>query len=151
VNYAIGRSGRGARCIHLAQDRPALAALDQSDYIARAHAFFEKACGKAIVLTRFMPDRTDSSCRSLAAWRRCPTGAFSVLQHDGWSAWVALCLGAPVPVFGQRADSYKEQLSPWSPIGIRALVSLCRCWIESSVSRPRHMYTQVSHKRTTKA
>jgi membrane-associated protein len=75
VNYAIGRSV-GARVIHLAQTDPQWRRWINPDYITRAHAFFEKHGGKAIVLTRFMPI------------------VRTFVNIAGGVAWVAVCLGA---------------------------------------------------------
>lgn len=54
VNYSIGRSA-GARIIHLANTDPRWGRWMKPAYVARAHEFFERHGGKAIVLGRFMP------------------------------------------------------------------------------------------------
>ena len=54
VNYSIGRSA-GAGIIHLAKTDPRWGRWIDPAYVARAHEFFERHGGKAIVLGRFMP------------------------------------------------------------------------------------------------
>ena len=54
VNYAIGRSA-GLQVIELSKSHPTWRRWINPDYIARAHDFFERQGGKAIVLGRFMP------------------------------------------------------------------------------------------------
>jgi len=54
VNYAVGRSA-GLRVIELSKTHPTWRRWINPDYIARAHDFFERQGGKAIVLGRFMP------------------------------------------------------------------------------------------------
>ena len=92
VNYAIGRSV-GARVIHLAQTDPRWRRWINPDYITRAHAFFEKHGGKAIVLTRFMPI-VRTFVPFVAGAAEMPYGAFAFYNITGGVAWVAVCLGA---------------------------------------------------------
>jgi membrane-associated protein len=92
VNYAIGRSV-GARVIHLAQTDPQWRRWINPDYITRAHAFFEKHGGKAIVLTRFMPI-VRTFVPFVAGAAEMPYGAFAFYNIAGGVAWVAVCLGA---------------------------------------------------------
>jgi membrane-associated protein len=54
VNYTVGRA-IGERTIRRAQTDPRWARWINPVYIARAHAFFERHGGKAIVLGRFVP------------------------------------------------------------------------------------------------
>jgi membrane-associated protein len=92
VNYTIGRSV-GARVIHLARTDPRWRRWINPDYIARAHAFFEKHGGKAIVLTRFMPI-VRTFVPFVAGAAEMPYGAFAFYNIAGAVAWVAVCLGA---------------------------------------------------------
>ena len=54
VNYAVGRSV-GLRVIELARTDPRWGRVINPAYIARAHEFFERRGGKAVVLARFVP------------------------------------------------------------------------------------------------
>jgi len=92
VNYTIGRSA-GARLIHLAQTNPRWRRWINPDYITRAHAFFERHGGKAIVLTRFMPI-VRTFVPFVAGVAEMPYGAFAFYNIAGGVAWVAVCLGA---------------------------------------------------------
>jgi membrane-associated protein len=92
VNYAIGRLA-GARLIHLAQTDPRWRRWINPDYITRAHAFFEKHGGKAIVLTRFMPI-VRTFVPFVAGAAEMPSGAFAFYNVAGGVAWVSVCLGA---------------------------------------------------------
>jgi membrane-associated protein len=92
VNYAIGRSV-GARVIHLAQTDPRWRRWVNPDYISRAHAFFEKHGGKAIVMTRFMPI-VRTFVPFVAGVAEMPYGSFTFYNVTGGVAWVAVCLGA---------------------------------------------------------
>ena len=92
VNYAIGRSV-GGRIIHLAQTDPRWRRWINPDYIARAHAFFEKHGGKAIVLTRFMPI-VRTFVPFVAGVAEMPYASFTFYNVTGGVAWVVVCLGA---------------------------------------------------------
>jgi len=92
VNYAIGRSV-GGRVIHLAQTDPRWRRWINPDYIARAHAFFEKHGGKAIVLTRFMPI-VRTFVPFVAGVAEMPYASFTFYNVTGGVAWVVVCLGA---------------------------------------------------------
>src|SRR5687768_8107001 len=54
VNYSIGRSA-GLRIIHLAQTDRRWGRWIKPAYVERAHEFFERHGGKAVVLARFVP------------------------------------------------------------------------------------------------
>jgi membrane-associated protein len=92
VNYAIGRSA-GARVIDLARTDPRWRRWINPDYITRAHEFFEKHGGKAIVLTRFMPI-VRTFVPFVAGVAEMPYAAFAFYNISGGVAWVAVCLGA---------------------------------------------------------
>ena len=92
VNYAIGRLA-GARVILLAQTEPRWRRWINPDYIARAHAFFDRHGGKAIVLTRFMPI-VRTFVPFVAGVAEMPYASFTFYNVTGGVAWVAVCLGA---------------------------------------------------------
>ena len=92
VNYAIGRMV-GTRIIHLAQTDPRWGRWIQPAYVARAHEFFERHGGKAIVLARFMPIvRTFVPFVAGVAEMRYPS--FALYNVTGAVAWVGICVGA---------------------------------------------------------
>jgi membrane-associated protein len=97
VNYSIGRSV-GVRVIHLANTDPRWRRLINPAYIERAHEFFEKHGGKAIVLGRFMPIvRTFVPFVAGVAEMSYPQ--FALYNVTGAFVWLGVCLGAGY-VFG---------------------------------------------------
>jgi membrane-associated protein len=92
VNYAVGRY-IGPKIIAGA-DRSALShRLLNQQHIDRAHAFFEKYGGKAVVLGRFVPIvRTFVPFVAGAAGMNY--AAFAFYNVTGAIAWVGICLGA---------------------------------------------------------
>ena len=107
VNYAIGRVV-GTRIIHLSQTDPRWGRWVQPVYVARAHHFFERHGGKAIVLARFMPIvRTFVPFVAGVAEMRYP--AFALYNVTGAVTWVGVCVGAGY-VFG-NVPIVKENFS----------------------------------------
>ena len=107
VNYAIGRVV-GTRIIHLSQTDPRWGRWVQPAYVARAHEFFERHGGKAIVLARFMPIvRTFVPFVAGVAEMRYP--AFALYNVTGAVTWVGVCVGAGY-VFG-NVPIVKENFS----------------------------------------
>ena len=97
VNYAIGRSV-GHRVIHLAQTDRRWGRWVNPAYVARAHDFFERHGGKAIVLARFVPIvRTFVPFVAGVAEMSYPS--FALYNVTGAAAWVGVCVGAGY-VFG---------------------------------------------------
>jgi membrane-associated protein len=92
VNYSIGRY-IGPRVFHAGDTTGRLHRLLNRDHLNRAHAFFERHGGKAIVLTRFVPIvRTFVPFVAGAGAMRYSTFAFyNVL---GGVLWVGICVGA---------------------------------------------------------
>jgi membrane-associated protein len=92
VNYAIGRAV-GARVVHAANTDARWRRWVNPAHIARAHEFFERHGGKAVVLARFVPIvRTFVPFVAGAAGMVYP--AFAMYNVAGAMAWVGLCLGA---------------------------------------------------------
>jgi membrane-associated protein len=92
VNYAVGRTV-GHRVIQLARTDPRWRRWINPAYIDRAHAFFERHGGKAIVLGRFMPIvRTFVPFVAGVAEMSYP--AFALYNVAGACAWVGICIGA---------------------------------------------------------
>jgi len=97
VNYTIGRS-IGAR-VFTATDRSTLfGRLLNRDYLDRAHAFFERYGGKAVILGRFVPI-VRTFVPFVAGAARMTPAAFILYNAIGALAWVGLCLLAGV-LFG---------------------------------------------------
>jgi membrane-associated protein len=125
VNYAVGRF-IGPR-VFTAGHR-----LLNPVYLHRAHAFFERYGGKAIILGRFVPIvRTFVPFVAGAAEMQSHT--FVVYNAIGAAAWVGLCLGAGM-LFG-NVPVVKENFSLVT-IGIIA-VSLLPVAVELVASRRR--------------
>lgn len=94
VNYAVGR-GIGPRIFTASSDAHGIARLMNRDYLDRAHAFFERYGGKAIVLGRFVPIvRTFVPFVAGAGYMTWMT--FVTYNAIGAIAWVGLCLMAGV-------------------------------------------------------
>ncbi len=92
VNYAVGRN-IGLRILHLSRTDPRWARWVNPAYVERAHAFFERHGGKAIVLGRFMPIvRTFVPFVAGIATMSYP--AFALFNVAGGFAWVGICVGA---------------------------------------------------------
>jgi membrane-associated protein len=92
ANYAIGRFA-GHRVIHLANTDPRWARWVNPSYLARAHEFFERHGGKAIVLARFAPIiRTFVPFVAGVAEMSYP--AFALYNVIGGTVWVVVCVGA---------------------------------------------------------
>jgi membrane-associated protein len=92
VNYSVGRSA-GLRIIELARTDPRWGRWVNPAYIARAHEFFERRGGKAIVLGRFVPIvRTFVPFVAGVAEMSYPS--FALYNVTGAIAWVGICLGA---------------------------------------------------------
>jgi len=97
VNYTIGRS-IGPR-VFIATDRSTLfGRLLNREYLDRAHAFFERYGGKAIILGRFVPI-VRTFVPFVAGAAQMTSGAFVRYNAIGALAWVGLCLLAGV-LFG---------------------------------------------------
>jgi membrane-associated protein len=134
VNYSIGRS-IGLRIIHLANVDPRWRRWVNPAYVKRAHDFFERHGGKAIVLGRFMPIvRTFVPFVAGVAEMSYP--AFALYNVAGGIIWVAVCVGAGY-LFG-NVPFVKENFSLVA-IGIVA-ASLLPLVIEyvKYRRRPRH-------------
>ena len=88
VNYSIGRF-IGPRVFHRDETHPLL----NRQHLDRAHAFFERYGGMAVVLTRFVPIiRTFVPFVAGAGAMRYTT--FALFNVLGGVLWVGICLGA---------------------------------------------------------
>ena len=92
VNYAIGRFV-GPRVFKSTDGTTFLERALNRDHLARAHEFFEKYGGKAVVLGRFVPIvRTFVPFVAGAGAMDYPK--FALYNVLGALAWVGICLGA---------------------------------------------------------
>jgi len=88
VNYSVGHFV-GPRVFRADETHPLL----NRQHLDRAHAFFEKYGGMAVVLTRFVPIiRTFVPFVAGAGAMRYP--AFALFNIFGGVLWVGVCLGA---------------------------------------------------------
>lgn len=92
VNYAIGRSA-GLGIIHRAETNPRWGRWVNPAYIARAHAFFERHGGKAIVLGRFVPI-VRTFVPFVAGVAEMSYRTFALYNITGAVVWVGICIGA---------------------------------------------------------
>ena len=91
VNYSIGRF-IGPR-VFRAEDHAGMHRLLNREHLDRAHAFFERHGGMAVVLTRFVPIiRTFVPFVAGAGAMRYST--FMLYNIAGGVAWVGICVGA---------------------------------------------------------
>jgi membrane-associated protein len=91
VNYAVGRAA-GVRLIRRAEEDPRWRRFINPAHVARAHEFFERHGGKAIVLGRFVPIvRTFVPFVAGVAEMSYPS--FALYNVTGAVAWVGICAG----------------------------------------------------------
>jgi membrane-associated protein len=92
VNYAVG-SYIGPRVFRAEDTSGTLHRLLNRQHLDRAHAFFEKYGGMAVVLTRFVPIiRTFVPFVAGAGAMRY--GTFALYNFFGGVLWVGVCVGA---------------------------------------------------------
>ena len=97
VNYTVGRLV-GPR-IFSSTDRSALShRLLNRDHLNRAHEFFERYGGKAVILGRFVPI-VRTFVPFVAGAATMPSPSFAFYNFVGAIAWVGLCFGAGI-LFG---------------------------------------------------
>ncbi|MBI5197938.1 MAG: DedA family protein [Nitrospirae bacterium] len=92
VNYSVGRLV-GPR-VFQAEDRVGLRhRLLNREHLVRAHAFFERHGGKAVVLGRFVPI-IRTFVPFVAGCAAMSTTKFMLYNVAGSLAWVGICIGA---------------------------------------------------------
>jgi membrane-associated protein len=97
VNYAIGRRF-GPTIFHATDSASLFHRLLNRDHLMKAHAFFERHGGKAVVLGRFVPIvRTFVPFVAGAAYMSRPSFVF--YNFTGAAVWVGVCYGAGL-IFG---------------------------------------------------
>jgi membrane-associated protein len=92
VNYSIGRSV-GRQIVRRAETDARWRRWVNPAYIARAHEFFERHGGKAIVLARFMPI-VRTFVPFVAGIGEMSYPKFAFYNVAGALLWVAVCVGA---------------------------------------------------------
>jgi len=97
ANYAVGRIA-GVRILRAVESNPRWRRWVNPAHVARAHDFFERHGGKAVVMARFVPIvRTFVPFVAGVAAMSYPSFAF--YNVAGAVAWVGLCVGSGY-VFG---------------------------------------------------
>lgn len=92
VNYAVGRIA-GGRILRAVETNPRWRRWLNPAHVARAHDFFERHGGKAVVMARFVPIvRTFVPFVAGAAEMSYPSFVF--YNVAGAVAWVGLCVGS---------------------------------------------------------
>ncbi len=94
VNYAIGRR-IGPRVFTAAGGAGISEKLLNRQHLQRAHQFFEKYGGKAVVLGRFVPI-VRTFVPFVAGAAQMSSSSFVFYNFVGAVSWVVLCLGAGV-------------------------------------------------------
>jgi membrane-associated protein len=131
VNYSVGRS-IGPKVFTATDESTRLHRLLNREHLERAHAFFEKHGGKAIVLARFVPI-VRTFVPFVAGAGYMSYGAFAFYNVTGAFLWVLSCFGLGY-LFG-NVPIVKENF--WIvALGIIA-VSLIPIAIELLKSRPK--------------
>jgi membrane-associated protein len=97
VNYAIGRQ-IGPRIFTATDEASLVGRMMNRQYLERAHAFFERYGGKAIILGRFVPI-VRTFVPFVAGAARMTAASFVLYNAIGAVSWVGVCLLAGV-VFG---------------------------------------------------
>ena len=92
VNYAIGRSV-GRQLVQRAETDARWRRWINPAYVARAHEFFERHGGKAIVLARFMPI-VRTFVPFVAGIGEMSYPKFAFYNIAGAVLWVGICVGA---------------------------------------------------------
>jgi membrane-associated protein len=87
VNYAVGR-WMGPKVLSRPDGR-----ILKKEYLARAHAFFEKYGGKTIIITRFVPI-VRTFAPFVAGVGAMTWGPFMAYNAAGGVLWVGVCLFA---------------------------------------------------------
>ncbi len=107
VNYAIGRAV-GPRVFHATDTTGIGHRLLNRRHLKRAHLFFERYGGKAVILGRFVPI-VRTFVPFVAGAASMTPRAFIFYNGIGAGAWVALCLGSGM-LFG-NIPTVKENFS----------------------------------------
>jgi membrane-associated protein len=91
VNYSIGR--RVAHMFHVDAPNAKIHRYVKREYVLRAHAFFEKHGGLAVVLARFVPI-VRTFLPFVAGGAGMTYRTFTIYNAVGCVLWVGVCVGA---------------------------------------------------------
>ena len=91
VNYAVGRQA-GPRVFRATDTSSLLHRLLNRQHLAKAHAFFERYGGKAVVLGRFVPI-VRTFVPFVAGAAEMSRGTFVFYNFAGAALWVGVCYG----------------------------------------------------------
>ncbi len=97
VNYAVGKYV-GPKAFTATESTTLFSRLMNRDHLQRAHEFFERYGGKAVVLGRFVPI-VRTFVPFVAGAGSMSYGAFLFYNVTGAILWVGLCMGAGI-LFG---------------------------------------------------
>jgi membrane-associated protein len=97
VNYAVGRIA-GGHILRAVETNPRWRRWLNPAHIARAHDFFERHGGKAVVMARFVPI-VRTFVPFVAGGAAMSYSSFAFYNVAGAVAWVGLCVGSGY-VFG---------------------------------------------------
>ncbi|MDR1989920.1 MAG: DedA family protein [Acidobacteriaceae bacterium] len=92
VNYTIGRAA-GTRVMELARTNPRWGRFIRPAYLAKAHDFFERHGGRAIVMGRFVPI-VRTFIPFVAGAAEMTFRHFVLRSLTANVAWVTICVGA---------------------------------------------------------
>src|SRR5882762_758921 len=92
VNYTVGRI-IGPRVFNAADSNGLSHRLLNREHLRRAHEFFERYGGKAVILGRFVPI-VRTFVPFVAGAAQMTSASFVLYNAIGAVAWVSLCLGA---------------------------------------------------------
>jgi membrane-associated protein len=93
VNYSVGRRIAHRFLDDGGDDSTGIHRWVKREHVARAHAFFIKHGGKAVVLARFVPI-VRTFLPFVAGGAGMPYRAFAFYNVTGAVAWIAICAGA---------------------------------------------------------
>lgn len=92
VNYAVGRMA-GPRVFHASDNTSLIHRLLNREHLAKAHEFFLRHGGKAVVLGRFVPI-VRTFVPFVAGAAEMPKSVFVFYNFAGAALWVGICFGA---------------------------------------------------------
>jgi membrane-associated protein len=131
MNYSIGRSV-GPRVFQATDNDTRLHRMLRREHLDRAHAFFERHGGKAVVLARFMPI-VRTFVPFVAGAASMSYRAFAFYNVAGAILWVGSCFGLGLAV--GTVPVIKENF--WIAALVIILVSLVPIIIEVTRTRAR--------------
>ena len=91
VNYSVGR--RVAHMFDFDAPRTGILRFVKREYVVRAHEFFERHGGRAVVLARFVPI-VRTFLPFVAGGAGMTYRTFTIYNAIGCILWVGLCIGA---------------------------------------------------------